>query len=178
MTSSPVPERLFLHIGEKNAESRKEKLSRVNRADHSGAAAALGSQPTIILVEDNPADVLLFREALASNAVDPRLYIARDGDEGIRLLDKIDSAGIPCPDLIVLDLNLPRRSGFEVLSRVRSSRRCGETPVVILSSSAAATDRDRAARLGASSYIRKPSTLSEFLSIGARLKEILSGCSG
>lgn len=129
----------------------------------------------IVLVEDNPADVLLLREALASNEVNPRLYVARDGEEGIRLVEAVDEGRIPCPDLIVVDLNLPRKSGFEVLQRVRSSWRCGEKPVVILSSSFAPTDRESASRLGATSYIRKPSSLGEFLSIGGTLKGMLPG---
>ncbi len=127
----------------------------------------------IVVVEDNPADVMLLREALATHQVGSKLYLAHDGEEGIRLLDAIDEGQMPCPDLIVLDLNLPRRNGFEVLARVRLSSRCASKPVVILSSSAAATDREKAARLGASTYIRKPSTLKEFLSIGERLKALL-----
>ena len=129
----------------------------------------------IVLVEDNPADVLLLRAALASHEVDSCVYVARDGDEAISVLDDVDKTEIPCPDLIVLDLNLPRRSGFEVLQRVRSSGKCSEKPVVILSSSEALPDREKAARLGASCYIRKPSTLKDFMSIGAKLKTLLPG---
>src|SRR5579863_5222777 len=100
--------------------------------------AALRGQTMIVIVEDNPADVLLLRAALATHHVNSVLYVARDGDEAIRVLDDVDNTEIPCPDLIVLDLNLPRRSGFEVLARVRSSEKCGKKPVVILSSSEAA----------------------------------------
>lgn len=166
-------ERTVLYNGEKNAEWARETLSNVSGVDNNGQAAAREVPPTIILVEDNPADVLLLREALTSDEVKPRLYVASDGEEGIRMVDAIDDARMPIPDLIVIDLNLPRKSGFEVLARVRSSWRCGETPVAIFSSSGAPTDRERATRMGASRYILKPSTLKEFLSIGERLKEMM-----
>lgn len=128
----------------------------------------------IMLVEDNPADVTLLSEALASQEVETPLFVAHDGDEGIRILDAIDASCIPCPDLIVLDLNLPRTSGFSVLEHVRSSRKCKHKPVVVFSSSDAEEDRERAWRLGASYYLRKPSTLKELMSIGAVLKQILA----
>ena len=128
-----------------------------------------------MLVEDNPADVTLLTEALASNEVETPLFIAHDGDEGIQFIDAIDESRIPCPELILLDLNLPRRSGFEVLERVRASRKCSRKPVVVFSSSDAEEDQAQARRLGASFYIRKPSTLKELISIGGELKKILAG---
>lgn len=128
-----------------------------------------------MLVEDNPADVMLLGEALTSQEVDASMCVAHDGDEGIRLLDAIDESSAPCPDLIVLDLNLPRKSGFDVLERVRSSRICKGKPVVVFSSSDAEADREQARRLGASFYIRKPSTLKDLMSIGEVLKKILAG---
>jgi CheY-like chemotaxis protein len=145
-----------------------------NRADYRSMAAHPGFA-TILLVEDNPADVLLLREALTSHDVRSSLFIANDGDEAIRFLDDIEATQLPCPDLVVLDLNLPRRSGFEVLQKVRCGERCREKPVVILSSSEAARDREQAARLGASCYIHKPSSLKDFMAIGGQLKAILSG---
>ena len=136
---------------------------------------ALPGQTMIVIVEDNPADVLLLRAALKIHEVNSVLYVARDGEEAIHVLEDVDKTEIPCPDLIVLDLNLPRRSGFEVLERVRASEKCGKKPVVILSSSEAAIDRAQAARLGASCYIRKPSTLKDFMSICAKLNAMLAG---
>jgi len=127
----------------------------------------------IILVDDNPADVLLVREALTWHKVKSDILVARDGDEAIRMLEEVDSHLLPCPDLMVLDLNLPRKTGFDVLQYMRAMPRCGETPVAILSSSDAPTDRQRAHRLGASRYFQKPSNLKEFMAIGGKLKEML-----
>ena len=156
------------------------------RLAEAGAGAAVSrSQPEelfakatprhvfIILVDDNPADVLLVREALAWHEVKSDLLVARDGDEAIRVLDEIDSLVLPCPDLVVLDLNLPRKNGFEVLERMRSSGLCRTAPVAILSSSDAPADRQKAERLGASQYFQKPSNLTDFMSIGAKLKDML-----
>jgi CheY-like chemotaxis protein len=128
-----------------------------------------------MLVEDNPADITLLTEALACHEIAAPSYVAHDGDEGIRFIDAIDESRIPCPDLIVLDLNLPRKSGFAVLERVRASRQCNRKPVVVFSSSDAEEDREQARRLGASLYIRKPSTLQDLMSIGEVLKKILAG---
>lgn len=128
----------------------------------------------ILLVEDNPADVFLVREALAWNDIKSQLFVIRDGDEAIRLVQEIENTQSPCPDLVVLDVNLPRKSGFDVLRRVRASVKCGVAPVAILTSSEAPTDRAEAARLGASSYIQKPSNLRDFMSIGEKLKAILA----
>jgi DNA-binding response OmpR family regulator len=128
----------------------------------------------ILLVEDNPADVFLVREALAWNDIKSHLFVVRDGDEAIRLVQEIEHTQSPCPDLVVLDVNLPRKSGFEVLRRFRASVKCGVAPVAILTSSEAPSDRAEAARLGASSYIQKPSNLRDFMSIGEKLKAILA----
>ena len=130
----------------------------------------------IFLVDDNPADVLLVREALTWHEVTTKIVVARDGDEAIRILDDIDTRLLTCPDLVVLDLNLPRKTGFEVLQRVRSSSRCRETPVAILSSSDAVSDRQKAAQFGATEYFQKPSNLNDFMLIGARLKRLIRNC--
>jgi CheY-like chemotaxis protein len=137
------------------------------------SSAATIRHVLIVLVDDNPADILLVREALAWNEVKSDLLVARDGDEAIKLLEEIDSKLLPCPDLVVLDLNLPRRSGFDVLERIRSTHRCDGVPVAVLSSSDAPTDKQRAQRLGASRYFKKPSNLTDFMSIGGRLKEMI-----
>ena len=77
-----------------------------------------------------------------------------------------------CPNLMIIDLNLPRRSGREVLELMRRGARCRTVPVVVLSSSDAAQDKEAATRLGASKYISKPSRLDEFLAIGAILRDL------
>ncbi len=149
----------------------------IEQADYR-RSESLPGHSTILLVEDNPADILLLREALAWNDVKFDLLIAYDGDEAVELIEEIEAAPSSGPDLIVLDLNLPRKNGFDVLRRVRRSLKCGAGPVVVLSSSETAADRAEAARLGASCYIRKPSNLNDVRSVGGKLKAILAGENG
>ena len=111
-----------------NARSTEERNPRVqsilDRANYVRATAVAG-KPTIIVVEDNPADILLLKEALLCHDINSCLFVCADGDEAIRFIEDIDSSDLPCPDLIILDLNLPRKSGFDVLRRVRASERLG-----------------------------------------------------
>jgi CheY-like chemotaxis protein len=128
----------------------------------------------LLLVEDNPADVNLVREALAEHHVDCELLVINDGETAIRFVDRLDEEDARCVDLVVLDLNLPRRTGREVLERVRSSSTCGDVPVMILSSSGAARDIKETIQLGAHRYVRKPVALEDFMKIGGVIKELLS----
>jgi CheY-like chemotaxis protein len=129
---------------------------------------------TILLVEDNPADVLLIREALRENGVVYRDVLTKDGADAIRILEEMETSDRhPCPDVIILDLNIPKTHGLEVLRRVRGSEICGKTPVLVFSSSEAPSDRQGAIDLGADIYIRKPFDLAEFMSLGAQVKRLL-----
>ena len=128
----------------------------------------------ILLVEDNPGDVILIREMLREHGLRGELSVLGDGDIACEFIGRLDrDLGIPCPGLLILDLNLPRRSGREVLKMLRESDRCSKIPVVILSSSSAPKDRDAVAALGADTYIQKPISLEEFMQIGAILKQVL-----
>jgi CheY-like chemotaxis protein len=129
----------------------------------------------IILVEDNPADATLVRKALEAHGVEGEIVVFADGEKAIQFIESLDAQTAECPDLAIVDLNLPKRSGSEVLEALRQSGRCGGVPVVILSSSGAKQDRADAARLGASLYITKPTRLEEFMNVGGVLKELISG---
>jgi DNA-binding response OmpR family regulator len=124
-------------------------------------------------VEDNPADAGLVRKALEKHGVEGELTIFADGEKAIQFIQALDTLQAECPDLIIIDLNLPRKPGREVLECVRNTERCRLVPVLILSSSDAREDRADAARFGASRYIQKPSRLEEFLGLGAIFKEAL-----
>src|SRR5258706_4319702 len=115
---------------------------------------------SLLLVEDSPADVYLVREAMRREGLKVHWDIAGDGEWAIRMIDEVDSnASAPCPDVLLLDLNVPRRTGDEVLERVRKSPRLAHIPVVIISSSESPADRERLMKLGATEYFRKPSDL-------------------
>jgi DNA-binding response OmpR family regulator len=127
----------------------------------------------ILLIEDNPADAGLVREALEEHAVEGQLTVIGDGERAISYLASIERDEARCPDLLILDLNLPKRSGSDVLRYVRESKCCVGMPVLILSSSDNRKDRDETALLGATRYLRKPIELDDFLSLGAVFKEVL-----
>jgi CheY-like chemotaxis protein len=128
---------------------------------------------SILLVEDNPADANLVEEALFEAKVDCGLQVVGDGTKAVDLIASIEQGQVPCPDLVILDLNLPRLSGEEVLKRLRASNRCGGLKVLIVTSSDAPNDRQRAIELGATDYFRKPSTLELFLQLGPRVRQLL-----
>jgi chemotaxis family two-component system response regulator Rcp1 len=135
-----------------------------------------GRMTEILLAEDNPADVYLIREALREHQVDATVRVASDGREVLQLIcpDNDDTA-LPRLDLIILDLNLPRHDGIEILERLRGSAQLAAIPVVILTSSDSPRDQKVADRLGAACYLRKPSSLEQFLALGGILKRLLNG---
>jgi CheY-like chemotaxis protein len=108
----------------------------------------------LMLIEDNPADVLLFRESLKQSPLPADVLIAHDGEQALRMLDELAFT----PDFIVLDLNLPKFSGLEMLERFRGRLGC---PVVVLTSSFNPRDREKALELGAREFLTKPSTFGE-----------------
>jgi CheY-like chemotaxis protein len=127
--------------------------------------------PEILLAEDNPADVYLIREALREHGVECAVRVASDGKEVLGIIS--DEATVP-PDLIILDLNIPRHDGLEILERLRQSARLARVPVVVLTSSDSPQDRLVATVLGARRYFRKPSSLDQFLALGAAFKDLLA----
>lgn len=130
----------------------------------------------ILLAEDNPADVYLIREALREHGVDATLRVASDGREVLQLIcPEKAGAAVPRLDLIILDLNLPRHDGIEILERRRGSAELASVPVVVLTSSDSPRDQKVANQLGATCYLRKPSNLEEFLALGGVLKSLLDG---
>jgi CheY-like chemotaxis protein len=129
----------------------------------------------ILLAEDNSADVELVREALEDRAIGFELQVVEDGERAIDFIERIDrDSALHCPKLFLLDLHLPKRDGAEVLRYLRASERCGQTPVLILTSSDSPQDRETAARNAALHYFRKPSTLEQYLQLGDVVKNIIA----
>lgn len=129
----------------------------------------------ILLAEDNPGDVLLFREALRTCNLAHELTVAEDGEKALLLLEKVGTPDNGArPDLIVLDINLPRRSGQDVLRWVRGNPSLAAVPVIVLTSSASPEDKTKALELGANIYIQKSSNLDEILEIGHTVRDLLA----
>jgi len=128
----------------------------------------------IFLVELNVSDVFFVREALRFEGIESELFVAQDGEKAVEFIESAEiSRDAPCPQVILLDLNLPRKSGAEVLLRIMQSSRLAQVPVVIVTSSDAPSDRAETARLGARRYFVKPRDLDEYLKLGLVVKDVL-----
>jgi CheY-like chemotaxis protein len=128
----------------------------------------------ILLAEDNPGDVLLFREALNNQGLRCNLVVAADGQKAIALLGN-EAGSAYRPDLIVLDVNLPKDNGDAVLRYVRRQPRLAGVPVIMLTSSASPADRRAALDLGATLFLQKSSDLNELLQFGKIVAAVLAG---
>ena len=128
----------------------------------------------IWIAEDNRADVYLIEEALRRNEFPYRLTTADNGEDMLKMISEIDSdPSQNCPDIFLIDLNLPRRSGDEILAHIRHSSRCARVPAIVITSSDSPQDRARARELGASFYFRKPADLEKFMTIGGIVRRFL-----
>jgi two-component system response regulator len=120
----------------------------------------------ILMVDDNPADIDLTTEVLARSKADFHVNAVNDGVEAISFLRRQGKyANAPLPDLVVLDLNLPRKNGCEVLSSIKTDPALAKIPVVIFTTSQASNDITRSYNLGANCYLRKPGNLPEFVAV-------------
>ena len=131
----------------------------------------------IFLAEDNPADVYLLKEALAAESSDDiQMVVAQDGEEALDFVQRRGAfQDAARPDLIILDLNLPKSDGSDVLRSIRESSELSSIPVVILTSSDSPRDRAVVERLGASHFMTKPSDLDAFLALGGQLLAFAAG---
>jgi CheY-like chemotaxis protein len=118
----------------------------------------------VLLVEDDPGDELMTREAFADHKISNRLHVVRDGEEALHFLFRTGPhTGAPRVDLILLDLNLPKYDGRQVLGRIRSDPDLTHVPVVILTTSASEEDILRSYKLHANAYVTKPVDVNDFI---------------
>lgn len=133
----------------------------------------------VLYVEDEEDDVFFMRNAFSKLGVQDRFYAVQDGGRAILYLagqePYTDRERHPLPSFVLLDLNLPVRSGFEVLEWLRSQPQFKSLPVVIFSSSGRLEDRQRAEQLGATEYLLKPTSGSQFLDMARQLAETWLG---
>ncbi|RKD85238.1 response regulator [Halopiger aswanensis] len=122
----------------------------------------------ILLVEDNPGDVRLIREAFRDAEFHAVIHTAIDGVEAIEFLTDEES---PCPDLVLLDLNLPRKDGFDVLEEIRNDPELQRVPVLVLTSSTAREDVVSSYEEQANAYLTKPNNPEEFMELAQAVEE-------
>ena len=133
-------------------------------------------QPTrqieVLLVEDDPGDVLMTREAFEDYKVANRLHVVQDGADAMAFLRREgDFSGAPRPDLVLLDLNLPRMDGREVLQAIKSDAELASIPVVVLTTSEAEEDILRSYSLHANAYVTKPVDFDRFIEVVRQIDE-------
>jgi chemotaxis family two-component system response regulator Rcp1 len=150
-------------VGRKSLAKRKEIMN----------AMAQGSMPLqVLLVEDNPADVLLTREAFSDSQTPIFLHVASDGVEAMAFLRREGSyVDAPFPDLILLDLNLPRINGCEVLAHIKADDKLKNIPTLILTASEAEADVARSYQLHANCYLSKPAKFDAFGELARSIRE-------
>jgi CheY-like chemotaxis protein len=120
----------------------------------------------VLLVEDDPGDVLMTREAFEQHKVANQLHVVSDGVEAMRFLRREEGyADVPRPGLILLDLNLPRKDGREVLADIKSDPELCDIPVVVLTTSSADEDIVRSYKLHANAYVTKPVDFNRFVDV-------------
>lgn len=119
----------------------------------------------ILLVEDSPSDVRLIREALRDTPLPVQITVARDGMEASDYLRNVQNGTEIRPDLVLLDLNLPKKNGREVLAEIKGSDNLRQIPVLIMTSSCAEDDITQAYALNANCYITKPSDLNDYMDV-------------
>jgi CheY-like chemotaxis protein len=125
----------------------------------------------LLLVEDNAADVVLMQAALQEAGVDHQLSVAGDGEQALSAL-RADGG---LPDLVLLDLNMPRKDGREVLAEVKADPALLEVPVIVLTTSQSPSDVSFAYRNHANAYVRKPNGLDELISVARAIGEFWGG---
>jgi CheY-like chemotaxis protein len=130
-------------------------------------------QTHILLIEDNPGDIFLVERALLEHHIPHQLHVVKDGAEALAFVEHMGLPGAaPCPDVMLLDMNLPKIDGPEILTEFRKHPSCIHTPVIVLSSSDTQKDRARMEELGIARYFKKPSSLEEFLKLGSMIREV------
>lgn len=131
---------------------------------------------SVLLVEDDPGDVMLIREAFAEHKVGNVLTVVSDGVEAMRYVrGEGEYAGRERPDLVLLDLNLPRKSGAEVLAEIKGDPALATIPVVVLTTSDSADDVMHAYRMHANAYVTKPVDFERFKSVVHQIDDFFIG---
>jgi CheY-like chemotaxis protein len=137
---------------------------------------AASNRPVILLVEDNAADLRLAQEVLRETQLDHHLLVARDGEEAMLVLrQQGPHATAPRPDLVLLDLNLPRKHGQEVLTEIKTDPRLKTIPVLILSTSKAERDVRACYEAHANCFLTKPVSIDEFGRLAALIRDFWFG---
>jgi two-component system, chemotaxis family, response regulator Rcp1 len=150
-----------------NTDSDEEAAVTSPSVDHA-------TRPLVLIVEDSRSDIFLIREALDLAEVDAEIRLLDNGESATKFVDTADSdPAVSIPKLVLLDLNLPKKRGDEVLRYLRNSVRCREVLVMVVSTSDSVRDRAAVEPLGISGYFKKPTDYLDFMQLGQLVKALL-----
>ena len=137
-------------------------------------ATTTSIQNLILVVEDSPADVFLIREVVEAAKLSATVQVVRDGEQAIRFFEEADNDDLALrPALVILDINLPEKTGRRRFAAHAEQPEVRDVPVVVVSSSESGRDREEMMKLGANRYFAKPSEFAEFMKLGDMVKELL-----
>jgi DNA-binding response OmpR family regulator len=152
-----------------NPESGRRSVSQ-SRAEASETETACH----VLIVEDNESDVFLIERALERAKIACLVRVAKNGQEAVQFFNEADAdSRCPCPHVVILDINLPKRLGSDVLKHMRQSRRCANAHVIVVTTSDSSRDREVMERLGVDGYFTKPSDFDEFMKLGDLVKSVI-----
>lgn len=133
------------------------------------------ASPFLLLAEDSPADVFIVRRSLRKHLGEFDLQVVEDGEKALRFIEQIEGeVSARVPELVMIDLNLPRKSGEEILKCIRGSAKCANIPVIVLTASDSPVDRTATLKHGATAWFHKPLDLERFMEIGRLVKDSLA----
>lgn len=119
--------------------------------------------------------MFLIQQAIEAVKLPVTIHVVSDGNQAVQFFDRADAdASVPCPALVLLDINLPKKHGGDVLKYLRQSRRCAKALVLVVSTSDSTQDREQMKSLGADGYFRKPSEYDAFMKLGEMVKLLLT----
>lgn len=126
----------------------------------------------VLIIDDNPTDVLLMKEAFALSGIDSEIHSAEDGVRVLELLGKKNSSDqLPRPDIILLDLNMPKKNGLEVLVELKSDPKFSTIPIIVYTSSVVPDDVKSAYRRHANAYVKKPGDFESYIKIAKSISD-------
>jgi len=134
-----------------------------------------GGPPVVLLVEDNSTDLFVIREVLHGCGLNFRVDVARNGQDALAYLEEVTCSGAVCPVLVLLDLNVPKITGIELLRAIRTNACFGHLRVIVVTSSNADADRTAAERLGADGYFHKPQDLYAYQELAELIRSVMGG---
>lgn len=161
-------------IGDRSTNDNSPAVSSKRESPISKNLCSTGEKPLIFIIDDNPLDVMMMKRALSKANIAAELEIAEDGEQAVLLYDRIQQdPSRRCPDLVLLDINMPAMNGLDVLKHIRSRGRCHKAQVIMVTTSDLPEEREVMADFDAH-YFQKPLDADEYMTLGTTAQTLLN----